>query len=166
MHFLRSLWFFAAMFDIHIVKEHITSTNNGKADMLSRNHITQFFCCNPQATPLPTPLLLPLLCIMSPQGPDWTLNSFSQCFTDTITMVSPPATRNTYSSVQQSYLKFSSAIQRSPTPANESTFLLFVTPCHLGLSHTTIMVYLSAICSMHVATGQHIVFNQQLTPRL
>ena len=70
MHLLRSLWFFVATFDIHIVTEHIAGTNNGRADMLSRNHVTQFLCSNPQATPLPTPLPLPLLCIMSPQGPD------------------------------------------------------------------------------------------------
>ena len=78
-----------------------------------------------------------------------------------------PATRNTYSFAQQSYLKFCSAIQCSPTPAHASTLLLFVT--HLatsGLSHTSIKVYLSTICSMHVATGWHIIFNQQLTPRL
>ena len=78
-----------------------------------------------------------------------------------------PATRHTYSSAQQSYLKFCSAIQCTPTPTHESTLLLFVT--HLatsGLSHTSIKVYRSAIRSMHVATGQHIIFNQQLTPRL
>ena len=66
MHLLRSLWFFVATFDIHIVTEHIAGTNNGRADMLSRNHVTQFLCSNPQATPLPTPLPLPFLCIMSP----------------------------------------------------------------------------------------------------
>ena len=78
-----------------------------------------------------------------------------------------PATRNTYSFAQQSYLKFCSAIQCSPTPPHASTLLLFVT--HLatsGLSDTSIKVYLSAIHSMHVATGQHIGFDQQLTPRL
>ena len=78
-----------------------------------------------------------------------------------------PATRNTYSSAQQSYLKYCSAIQCTPTPAHESTPLLFVT--HLAtseLSHTSIKVYLSAIHSMHIATGQRIVFHQQLTPRL
>ena len=78
MHLFRSLWFFVATFDIHIVTEHIAGTNNGRADMLSRNHVTQFLCSNPQATPLPTPLPLPLLCIMSPQGPDWTSSSFRQ----------------------------------------------------------------------------------------
>ena len=78
-----------------------------------------------------------------------------------------PATRSTYSSGQTRYLNFCSMIQHNPIPAHESTILLFVT--HLatsGLSHTTIKVYLSAIRSMHIATGQHTVFHQQLTPRL
>ena len=78
----------------------------------------------------------------------------------------PWGTRNIYSSAQQSYLKFCSAIQCSPTSAHESTPLFFVT--HLatsGLSHTSINVYLSDIRSMHVAIGQHIIFNQQLIPR-
>ena len=58
-------------------------------------------------------------------------------------------------------------IQHIPIPAQESTLLLFVTHLAIsGLSHTTIKVYLSAIRSMHVATGQHAVFHQQLTPRL
>ena len=89
MHLLRSLRLFAATFDIHIVTEHIAGTNNCRADMLSRNNITQFLLSNPQAHPLPTLLPQSLLCIISPQGPDWTSSSFRQCFTDTITMVSP-----------------------------------------------------------------------------
>ena len=51
-------------------------------------------------------------------------------------------------------------IQHNPIPTHESTILLFV--MHLatsGLSHTTIKLNLSAICSMHVATGQHTVFS-------
>ena len=106
MHLLRSLWFFAATLHTHIVTEHIASTNNCRADVLSRNNITQFLLSNPQAKSLPTPLPQLLLCIISPQGPDWTSSSFRQCFTDTITMVSPllqvpsihPARQVTYAS--------------------------------------------------------------------
>ena len=89
MHLHRSLWFFVATCDIHIVTEHIARTNNGRADMLSRNHVTQLLCSNQQATSLPTPLPVPLLLITSPQGPDWKSSSFRQCFTDAITMGSP-----------------------------------------------------------------------------
>ena len=78
-----------------------------------------------------------------------------------------PGARSSYSSSQTGYLNFCSMIQHNPIPAHKSTILLFV--MHLatsGLSHTTIKVYLSAVCSMHVATDQHTVFNQQLTPQL
>ena len=89
MHLHRFLWFFAATFDIYIVTEHIASTDNCRADMLYINNITQFLLYNPQAKPLPTSLPQRRLRIISPQGPDWTSSSFRQCFTDTITMVSP-----------------------------------------------------------------------------
>ena len=89
MHLLWSLWFVASTFDIHIATELIAGTNSCRADMLSRNNITQFLFSNPQAKQLLTPLSQPLLRIISPQVPDWTLISFRQCFTDTITMVSP-----------------------------------------------------------------------------
>ena len=106
--------------------------------------------------------------IKSLQGSGWMSGSFSQYFADTITMVPLPLQElYTYSPGQTSYLNFCSMIQHTSIPANKSKILLFVT--HLatsGLSYTTIKVYLSAIRSMHVVTGQHIVFNQQLTPLL
>ena len=166
MHLLRSLWFFAATFDIHIVTEHIAGTNNYKADMLSRNNITQFLLSNPD-TPITdstssapsshhistgTRLDIKFLQIMLYRYYHYDIS---------------PATRPTYSSSQISYLNFCSMIQHNPIPAHESTILLFF--MHLatsGLSHTTIKMYLSAIHSMHVATGQHTVFHQQLTPWL
>ena len=58
-HLLRSLWFFAATFDIHIDTEHTADANNCRADMLSKNNITQFLLSNPQAKPLLTSLPQP-----------------------------------------------------------------------------------------------------------
>ena len=52
---------------------------------------------------------------------------------------------------------------------NSQIILVFTKFLHcenLALYGTNINVYLSAIHSMHVATDQHMVFNQQLTPRL
>ena len=51
--------------------------------------------------------------------------------------------------------------------ASESTLLLFAT--HLGnsnISYATIKIYLSAVRHMHVTTGMHNFFTQQLTPWL
>lgn len=62
---------------------------------------------------------------------------------------------------------FCDQIRQTPVPTNESTLLLYIT--HMGkkgLSHSTIKVYLSAIRSLHVATGQHSHFTAQYTPRL
>ena len=89
MHFLRSLWFFAAIFYINIVSQHIPGVVNIPADMLSRNNLTQFFFSQPQADRLPTPLPPPFLYIVSPWKPDWTSHSFRRWFTDTITVASP-----------------------------------------------------------------------------
>ena len=90
MPLLRSLWFFLQHL-IYTLSQNIiiAGTNNCKADMLSRNNITQFLLSNPQVKPLLTSLPHPLLRIISPQGPDWTSSSFRQYFRDTITMVSP-----------------------------------------------------------------------------
>ena len=76
MHLLRSLWFFAATFDINIVSQHIPGEVNIPADMLSRNNLTQFFFSQPQENRLPALLPPPLLYIVSPQKPDWTSHSF------------------------------------------------------------------------------------------
>ena len=35
-----------------------------------------------------------------------------------------------------------------------------------GIAHTTIKVYLAAICYMHVSVGIHQTYNQQLSPYL
>ena len=40
MHLLKSLWFFAATFDINIVSQHIPGVVNIPADMLSRSNLT------------------------------------------------------------------------------------------------------------------------------
>lgn len=80
MHLLRSLWFFAAHFDIFITIEHIAGTSNQAADQLSRFNMQLFFSSNPQARPLPTPLPPELTQIVAVKGPDWTSPTFRQLF--------------------------------------------------------------------------------------
>ena len=86
MHLLRCLWLFVALYDIDIVAEHIPGATNQVADMLSRNQTDQFHIQYPQVSRLPTPLPSPLLLIVSPQRPDWTSQSFRQCFSHIISM--------------------------------------------------------------------------------
>ena len=77
------------------------------------------------------------------------------------------ATRTTYAVGKQKYIHFCTIAKIPPTPATESTLLLFTS--HLvtvNIFHATIKVYLSAIHHMHVLAGLHEHFSKQLTPRL
>ena len=84
MHLLRCLWLFVALYDIDIVAEHIAGMNNQVADMLSRNRSDQFLSEYPQVSRFPTPLPPSLLLVVSPRKPDWTSQSFRECFKDII----------------------------------------------------------------------------------
>ena len=66
MHLLHTLTFFTAYYDTEIMAEHIPGVTNTTADHLSRNIMLMFFCLNPQAHPLPTPLPPPLLAMLTP----------------------------------------------------------------------------------------------------
>ena len=84
MHLLRTLTFFTAYYDIEIMAEHIPGVTNTTADHLSRNNMLMFFCLNPQAYPLPTPLPQPLLAMLTPPweriGPQQTSDRSSAIF--------------------------------------------------------------------------------------
>ena len=92
MCLMRSLWFFVAFYDVDLVINHIAGVNNCAADMLSRNHMSEFFMSFPQVSQLPTMLPLPLRQLLSPQGPDWTSPSFGRLFKSIISMaqLKPP----------------------------------------------------------------------------
>jgi len=77
------------------------------------------------------------------------------------------ATRRTYSTKKRSFTSFYISTGNRVLPATESALLLFVS--HLAsknISHTTIKVYLVAVCHMHVIASLHRLFEEQLTPRL
>ena len=80
MHMLRLLWFFTAFYDIKLQAEHISGVHNCRADQLSINIMVSFFNSNPQANPLPTPLPLYLLEMVSSTKPDWTSQAFTKLF--------------------------------------------------------------------------------------
>jgi len=50
MHLLRCLWFFTAVFNIHITASHIPGVMNTLADLLSRNQLKKFFLMHPKAS--------------------------------------------------------------------------------------------------------------------
>ena len=52
-------------------------------------------------------------------------------------------------------------------PTSEETLMLFASYlAQQGLAHTTIKVYLFTIRNLHMSSGLHQGFTQQLTPRL
>lgn len=68
---------------------------------------------------------------------------------------------------QKRYMSFCKAISCTAIPASEGTLLTFVS--HLaqeGLAYSSIKVYLSAVRNLHAASGLHVTFEAQLTPRL
>ena len=87
MCLLRSLWFFAAHFDIDVKCKHIAGVDNSTADYLSRGNLHSFFHLHPQATRQPTSLPQPLLRILAAGGPDWTSPLFRQLFSTIINTV-------------------------------------------------------------------------------
>ena len=87
MHLLRCLWFFTAFFDIRITATHILGVTNNSADTLSRNQARQFLKAHPQGLPVPKPVPLPLLHIISPSKLDWTSPSFLQEFQESLARI-------------------------------------------------------------------------------
>ena len=77
------------------------------------------------------------------------------------------STQRLYSTCQTRYYSFYQQLNCSPLPSTEQLLLLFV--AHLaneGLAHSTIKVYLSALHNLHIATGYHQTFTNQLTTRV
>lgn len=84
-----------------------------------------------------------------------------------ITLGLASATRATYSAGWKKFTTFCAETHITSMPASEHTLLLFATLMAAShISHGTIKVYLSAVRHMHIMSGLHEYFSQQLTPRL
>ena len=78
-----------------------------------------------------------------------------------------PATQRCYRAGLKQYTAFCLQANLPTIPASEHTLLLFAT--HLAvqkLAYPTIKVYMAAVRNVHVNTGNHVIFDKQLTPRL
>ena len=159
MHPLRCMWFFIAFLDIRVSVEHIAGVANCAADMLSRNNVTNFLLLQSQTSHLPTPLPAPLLNIITPKA-RLDISQLPQSVQQYYTNGAAKSTWNTYSAGQQRYLTFGADTQRQAVPTSESTLMLFVLHlANLGLTHSTIKVYLSSIHHLHVTQGKHSQFS-------
>ena len=64
------------------------------------------------------------------------------------------STQKTYSSVQKRFVRFCHIYGRTPFPCDQDMVVLFVTYLHSnGLKLSSIRVYLSAICLLHICEG-------------
>ena len=77
------------------------------------------------------------------------------------------STRKAYNTGWKNYTAFCTQAKRQAIPDSEDTLLLFVTyPASQHLCSSTIQVYLSAVCYDNIASGKHLKFQNQLSPRL
>ena len=84
MHLLRCLHFFSASYQIVLTAEHLPGILNTAADALSRNNLSNFFICSPQACKLPSPIPQSLTDMLILQRPDWTCPSWRRMFLSTL----------------------------------------------------------------------------------
>lgn len=80
MYLLRCLWFFTAVFDIHITEAHISGKTNNATDMLSRNQVVKFLEAHTVIPAFPTLLPPSVLYLVSLQKLDWTFPTFYTLF--------------------------------------------------------------------------------------
>ena len=80
MHLLRCLHFFSAHHQICIRAKHLAGVLNCAADALSRDNLSLFFQCTPQAASEPTPIPQQLVHMLVLQCPDWTSDSWRRMF--------------------------------------------------------------------------------------
>ena len=129
------------------MSEHIAGVDNCTADHhLSRHNLHGFFSINPQASPIPTSLSPLLLQLLTSLGPDGTLATFKQLSF----LLSKTPSHLHYKTLSCWSTKIDSILH--------STLILFSFAAYLAkhnIIHSTIKVYISAICNLHVTSGQH-----------
>ena len=84
MHLLRCLHFYLAHYDICLAARHLAGVENTAADALSRDNLTVFFQCQPQANPSPSPLHPALKELLLLQSPDWLSPTWRALFLSTL----------------------------------------------------------------------------------
>jgi hypothetical protein len=77
---LRCLHFITAKFNIILSAVHLPGVDNVLADALSRDNLAYFLLHNPQASPLPSLIPVPLLDPLASTNLDWTSPSWNSTF--------------------------------------------------------------------------------------
>lgn len=84
MHLLRCLHFYTATYQICIQARHIVGIANTAADALSRNKLSVFYQCTPQAAKEPSVVPAHLLDMLIHLRPDWTSPVWRKMFLSTL----------------------------------------------------------------------------------
>ena len=87
MKLIRTLFFFAAEWDIHLVACHIPGIRNVVADAISRNDMHTLFSKVPRAASQPMPMPDELLQLLLTPSLEWTDTSWSRLFRDCLRRV-------------------------------------------------------------------------------
>ena len=80
LHLVRCLFFLEAHMQLQVVAMHIPGRENSMADDLSRNRLHSFFMQAPLMMPLPSPLPLMAMDLLSNPTMDWASESWIQLF--------------------------------------------------------------------------------------
>ena len=80
MHLLRCLHFLTACHQIGVQSRHIAGVLNTAADALSRDNLSTFYRCIPQADKTSSTVPVQLLGMLLHQRPDWTSYSWRRMF--------------------------------------------------------------------------------------
>jgi len=151
---------FFAHFDIDIKCKHIAGVNNSTAEHLSHGNLHSLFCLKPQANHQPTPLPQPLLQIWRARL-DITLiqAAVQHCFENGLAS----SIQRCYNARQQSYVQFYKKVSVILIPTTKHTMSLFAAHLALqGITHSTIKVYFSSICNLHLSCSQHSIHTAKI----
>ena len=80
MHLLRSIFFIAAHWNIHVYATNLPGVENVAADALSRNNLSTFLQAVPGAADLSTPIPAALVDMVIWEQPDWLSRRWAQLF--------------------------------------------------------------------------------------
>ena len=113
-----------AVYDIALTARHLPGVQNTSADALSRNRLHMFLSLNPQASPMPTPVVAR---VGIQQRPTQHLADLDKEVEGYLGKCVTPAIRAAYASAQRRYANFCQKFRIvEPYPLSEGTLCRFV----------------------------------------
>ena len=164
MHLIRSLFFFAAKYNLILLPVHLPGLDNSAADALSRNDLSLLSLSGSISTTPTRPNSVRVAPSTGATSPGLDIASLGELVHKFFSKGLAQSTLRSYNSGQIWYLSFCDGCNVSPLPASEEVLCMFAS--HLaesGLKHRTIKSYLSAIRFLHISEGASDPFQASLT---